>query len=105
MEVVEVLLVKETLSVPSPMLRVPAAVSLMVAESSPVSALMIPSAPLLSLMESLPAPRPRLPALAAMVAVSTPSPMLMFSKLEKEARSRLPELPVEILRVLLMMPV
>ena len=87
MEVVEVLLVKETLSVPSPMLRVPAAVSLMVAESSPVSALMIPSAPLLSVMESLPAP------------------MLMFSKLEKEASSRLPELPVEILRVLAMAPV
>ena len=80
--VVAVLLVSETVSMPAPMLREPAAVPLMVAESSPASALMVPAAPVLSVMESLPAPMLRVPVLAAMVAVSAPEPRLMFSRFE-----------------------
>ena len=90
--VVEVLLVRETLSVPSPMLRVPAAVPLMVAESSPASALMVPEAPVLRVTESIPVPMLRLPALAAMVAVSLPEPRVTFSRFEKEMFPSLPEL-------------
>ena len=103
--VVEVVLVSEMVSMPAPMLREPAAVPAMVAESSPASALMVPAAPVLSVIESLPAPMLRVPVLAAMVAVSTPSPILMVSKLEKEAASRVPAFAPVILRVLLMMPV
>ena len=103
--VVEVVLVSETVSMPAPMLREPAAEPLMVAESLSSPALMVPAAPVLSVIESLPAPMLRVPVFAAMVALSTPSPMLMVSKLEKEAASSVPAFAAVILRVLLMLPV
>ena len=102
MVVVEVLLVRETVSMPAPMLREPAAVPLMVAESLPASALIVPAAPMLRVTESLSSPILSVPALAATVAVSTPAPRLMVSKLEKvRAPSRVDVPPVAIERVLL----
>ena len=93
-------------SLPIPVLRVrPVALLLTVTASSPESALIVPTAPALSVIESLPAPMFRVPVLEAMVAVSTPSSILIVSKLEKLAASSVPALAPVIFRVLLMLPV
>ena len=73
--------------------------------SSPASALMLPEAPALRVMESLPAPMLSVPAAAEMVAVSTPSSILMVSKPENVAPSRVPPFVEEILSVLPIAPV
>ena len=83
MIIVAVVLFSLTVSLPTPMLRLPAAVPVIVAESLPASALMVPAAPLFRVMESLPAPMFNVPALAEIVAESAPEPRVIFSTLEK----------------------
>ena len=83
MVVVADVLFRLTMSLPSPMLRLPVALPLMEAESLPVSELIVPEAPVLRVMVSFPAPMLRLPAFVEIVAVSLPEPRLIFSTLEK----------------------